>query len=660
MKKSIIAIITASGVGLLGTVHSQASGVNLVQDGKAKAVIVIPDAEGKVPEFAAKELQHHINLATGVTLDIVRENKFREGMGIPIYLGACNAAKSGGIDISELPKNSWITSVQENALFFCGNDGDADPLQDNTAAMGTLLAVYEWLDQQLQARWIWPGEKGTYVPKADTISSGTLETRTGKPTLIHARLRNYYRPNWGRWSWDAYGKNWLARHKADTSVWFLRHRFVRTQSLEYPHAYENYWERFGKEHPDFFAMQPNGKRGPIDTRIDLVQMCVSNPELHKQIIADWLAQRKRNPSVPWINGCENDKRTEDPACHCPVCLSWDTKNAADAGDNPWLIPSSSKENVQFVKSISDRYARFWLALQKEGRKHDPEAIVFGLAYADYTEPPVETRLNDGILVGVVPKHKFPFSPDEQKKARAVWDGWAKTGARLFLRPNYTLEGYSLPYLSPHQLAEEYRYAWRHGMIATDFDAMPSTWGMQGVTSYVLGRLTAHPEMDADAILDEYGSAFGNAADEIKKYIKFWETVTSGVDLNKPGGWATMARSGDETFTPERFSEGRAMLQEALEKAKGDREVEARILFLKVWLDHAEMTMKVLSAYKESKAEPSNTSLSERLTNAQVALDRFRQENIEVLYLAELVRLNQVEQWAGWRRTIHASPLKDTQ
>src|SRR5690606_22552728 len=114
-----------------------------------------------------------------------------------------------------------------------------------------------------------------------------------------------------------------------------------------------------------------------------------------------------------------------------------------------------------------RYAKFWLALQKEGQKHDPNATVIGYAYADYTEPPLETKLNKNIIVGIVPAKNYPYSEKEAREFKRTWDGWAATGASLYLRPNNFLTGYNMPYVYAKQFGNDYKHAAQQGLVATD-------------------------------------------------------------------------------------------------------------------------------------------------------------------------------------------------
>ncbi len=631
------------------------SSFDVVSNGKSKSVIVIPDQALRVEKYAAQELQAHVGLASGVTLPIVGE---KNGFGTdanPIYIGACQATAKGGIDLGLLPKNGYVVKVAEDQIVLAGKDEDGDPINDDTKSVGSLLAVYEWLDQNVKAKWLWPGDLGTFVPKSKTISSGPPGTQRGAPKLIHSRLR-FTSGGYGKCKWDVFGADKATRYQHETNVWLRRHRFLRTESFEYGHAYEDYWQRFGKEHNEFFALREDGRRAPHDERFDLVQMCVSNEGLHKQIIADWLEQRKRSPDRPWINGCENDRRAEDKPCQCEICLSWDVAGTGPASKNPWLVGSDKERaegHARNDQSVSDRYAKFWLALQAEGRKHDAKATVLGLAYAGYTDPPFKTKLNDHIIVGIVPPYFFPIDKESKETFRALWDGWENTGARLFLRPNYTLEGYCLPYIYTEQLAEEYRYAQARGMIATDFDSLTGMYGVQGPTLYLLAKLNEGGDESTNEILEEYYSAFGTAREKIKEYFKYWEWVTlkkdRTFDTSHEGGWSVMSHSGDDIYTPEIFKKGSEILSEALEQAAGDTEAISRVEYLKTWLTHAQLAVNVLAAYHAARKDPSNSALRSKQLEEQATLDAFRMQHVDAFSATNLPLLHQLEIWAGWRR-----------
>lgn len=633
-----------------------AANFDIVSGGVGKATIVISAKPTPVVRYASAELQKHIQLATGAELPIISEAEV-EGSGPFIFVGPSKQVNDANIRIQDLGKNEYVIKTSDQSIILAGKDDYINPLRDDFGSMGSLLAVNKWVQDKLGARWIWPGDLGTYVPKQDTLKSGENAENLGRPKLEHSRLR--FSAGVGSWTWnESGGPAREARFMQENSAWLRRHGFVRTISLEYDHAYIRFWERFGQEHPEFFAMQKNGKRGPIDDRVDLVQMCVSNAGLQDQIIADWVEQREKEPYRQWINGCENDRRDIDLPCYCEQCRAWDSKLASKVSDgNQWFIQSPKPDGTQDdeeERAVSDRYAKFWMELQKKGEKIDPNAMVYGLAYAGYSDPPLETKLNDRIIVGIVPPYDLPTDSKNRSRFREIWDEWANTGAKLFLRPNYTLDGYCLPYVFPHQLAEEYVHAANHGMIATDFDSLTSMWGVQGPTAYVLGRLNESPETPVDQLLGEFYSAFGPAAADIKAYFDFWESVTLERDneFNKKytSGWATMSRYGNILYTPERFAKGKEILAAALEKTSDQGEYADRVKYLSVWLTHAELSMKALTAHQNYTKLPSSGNQRE-LEEAKKAVDEFRAAHAEEFSAANLPLLNQLEQWVGWRAPV---------
>ncbi len=643
------------------------TGFKIVENGTARAVIVIPDQPSGVVKYAAQELRQHIERATGTALEVVAE-KDAVANKLPnrIYLGPVNAVKAAGINTDGLPLNGFRTKTTANALFLLGSDNAGMPTDtatigrvkgwknfevgtpplDDSASAGTLFAVYDWLEKQLGARWLWPGDLGTVITKTKTLGAGAVGTYQRLPALVHSQ------PRLNVWA----GADPAKRDQFiyDTSAWLRRHRFVRSTSFHYGHGYTTLWERFGATNPEFFALREDGKREPFNPqRPSLVQLCVSNPGLHKQIIADWLVQRRNKPALPWINGIENDKTANDPSCTCEVCRSWDPKSTQTTQANPWLAGAETAKDVDKPKlSLSDRYARFYLALQEEAKKHDPNATVIGYAYADYSAPPVETKLNKNIIIGVVPYYSFPLEDKQRDEFRALWDGWAKTGARLYLRPNYTLPGYAMPYNYAAQFGEEFKHGVEKGMIATDFDSLLGMWGVQGIDYYMMGRLNTKPEMSVQEVLNEYYAAFGPAAGAIKQYFEHWENVTKRADKDfkerSKGGWAFISKSGDEVYTPETFQTGYALLTDAKTAAANDPETLARVEYLRQWIEHAELCMKALAAYHAHKAAPRDAALKTAFDNAKTTVDAYRQNNPDLIVNIGILR--RLEVWSGWRKS----------
>jgi hypothetical protein len=617
----------------------------IVNKGKATAGIVIPGNPSPVVKYAAEELRWHIHKATGVNLLVISENDLLPGHLKPIYVGPCKEVKRIGIQTSPLNPNAFKIQVTRKAMYLVGKDGVGAPPLDDTTSQGSLFAVYHWLERNVHVKWLWPGELGTVVPKVSTMDSGPVSSTGSEPRLKHARFRMLT----GDWA-GVGGERARQSYVLENNVWLRRHRFVRGLNLDYPHAFNDYWKRFSTSNPDFFAMNSEGRRTPFDQRTELVQLCVSNKNLHKQIIADWTSYR--SPVQNLVNGNENDKRENDQSCHCDSCKAWDSKVVRYAPKNPWLSGDNTVNNgLATVKS--DRYAKFYLALQAEAQKIDPNAEVIGLAYADYTEPPVETKLNGRVFIRMVPAFQFPLSEAGKNSFMTLWKGWANTGASLILRPNYTLEGYCLPYIYARQFGEQFKYALNNGLMATDFDSMTGMWGVNGPTLYMIGRLNDSPDLTVDEVLTEYYSGFGKAADAVRSYFDYWAKVTpvrdEGFRKKYPaGGWSAMSVSGQHLYTEPHFSEANKLLAKALELAS-DEESKRRVKFLVIWFNQAKLAVKALNCYDLYKASASDMHRQE-LDKAKAALDEYRMSNLSELGLANLPFLNKLEKWAGWRST----------
>lgn len=602
------------------TMATYSFAVEIVVDSRPVANIIVPEKSNPLIDYAATELQKHIEKASGARLKIIHESSETISDGkAAIFLGNTKAAQNAGLEVESLPPNTFYIKAEKDTLFLIGKDDIGDPLKDSTLSMGSLFAVYRWLDEQLGIRWLWPGKNGTVVPEKLTITASP-EEKIVKPWSKHSRIR----------AWGFTDKMLPKERKTylrEVNTWLLRQMINQPINFSYGHAYTEYWEKFGKEHPEYFALRPDGIREPIDERVNLVQMCVSNTGLQKQIIKDWLVQKKNKPSYPWVNGIENDRRPIDPFCQCAACLAWDA-------------PESENE----IKSYSDRYARYWLSLQKAAKEYISDPKVIGYAYSDYREPPVQTKLNSDIIIGIV--------PELGKHFRKQWKGWYETGAALYLRPNYFLIGYAMPYIYARQFGEDFKFAKKHGMVATDFDSLTGMWGAQGPNLYMLGRLHANPDLEVDEVLEEYYSAFGPARDSIREYFEYWEEVTKkfddGFESRNGGGWGFVSKAGDIVYTPEVFEKGRVLLTKAIKETANTPQAAKRVRFLDIWLKHAELCMDTLRAFRAKGNGKADRDLTQKFLTAKETLDKFRKEHPEEFSAANMGVTKQLEIWSGWR------------
>lgn len=557
--------------------------VTLVRDGKAQAVIVTPEKPTRVVSFAAEELVRHVEKASGVKLEIVSESTAKAGTRI--FIGPCREI---GVEVEKLAPEACVLRVTDMAVFIAGNDGGGDPLDTETRA-GTLWGVYEWLERDLGVRWLWPGELGTHVPKMATIIAQSRDE-----TIVPRFFRRHIRPGLGFESEHpalGFTKEAAERFAKEQSVFMRRHRMGRSYPVSYGHAFTDWWEKDGKVHPEWFQMLDGGKRGP-KKKDGRFSMCVSNAELQREIVKHWTEKRGDGNTNPgFINACENDILG---LCTCQNCRTLDGPAPADY--LTYYPPTSKMAGSRFV---SDRYAQFWLGIQKQA---PAGATVVGYAYFNYFSAPTSgIKLNPNILIGYCPSAGwFPRSEAEHAWMKQQWTGWRETGARLFMRTNHLLDGYCMPVLFARQFADEFHHAVKHGMVATDYDSLTGHWATQGPGLYTAFRLHTRPEASADELLSEYCVAFGKAAPQVKSYFEHWESYTTKsreklattMEALQTSRWRNWAKAAHAVYPQECFTKPEAMLEAAAKAVADDVEAAARVKFLQLGLQHAKLCARV--------------------------------------------------------------------
>ena len=481
--------------------------LTIVEAGVATTAIVIP--AGACPEgvtYAAEELQYHIAEATGATLGIHTEsNKPPDYNGL-IYVGDCQATSAVGIHGSSFEDNGFMVRSIGADLYMAGHDSYGEVLgmlHGNKTRIGTLLAVYEFLQQCMGVKWLWPGQSGEAIPTYSSLTAENIDIM-GKPILAHSRLRDYGSRGSEGWSSIDARDNYLH----DQSVWMRRHGFCQSIDLDYGHSFEDYWDNYGVTNPEYFNLLPDGTRvsdplyhgGPGR----LIAMCMSESALWEQIVDDWVA----GGATGWINLSKNDTATK---CTCANCMAWDVEPPEFESDygHSWedrLTVATDRFNAADMRwyralgPMSDRYAKFIDAVRQEAASRGyGDAMFFGLAYSNRVSAPLETQLTDHVILGIVPATDYPWTDEMRQGSRSQWQGWTGlAGTRAFLRPNYFLQGHNMPIFIAGRFGEDFIYALRRNMLGTDFDSLTGQWGTQGPNLYMLARVQTHVDSSVAA------------------------------------------------------------------------------------------------------------------------------------------------------------------
>lgn len=602
------ALLGATGVGAF----------DIVAGDRAAATIVIPENVSLVEDFAADELQYHVAKATGAELPIRKESDADAGATGLIFMGKTRRAALAGISAAELPANAFHIRLWDGNLFFVGRDsrgrvigagGSGNSIHVNKTEMGTLFAVYEFLEAHLGVRWLWPGSEGEFVPAHAEVTVAAWD-QTHVPQIIHTRVRDYYNTHLDLWESPEAARKFYR----EQSIWWRRHRHAQGFDVDYGHGFEDYWERYGETHPEYFALAPDGTREP-KTEPRLIQLNVAEPMLWQRIVDNW-------GGGTFINLWGNDKSARDPSCTDAICKAWD-------------VPGSN--------SLTDRYARFWLAVQELAREIRPDVRIITGAYYPTRLPPIETVLNKEILVGIVtgledrPVFYFPWTAERVDAIIDSWDHWQTTGAETYLRPNFFHFGHNSPVNYARHFGRYFAHVYSTGLTITDFDQISAAYGTQGLGLYVQSRMHHRGDWPVETVVDEYFGGFGPAADAVRAYFDHWEEVTNSPETiaayyeqqTSPEVRPPMRDNPElrtyrwtELFIPDAAVErGNELLAAARSAASGDHDAEAKVRFLQMGLDNYDLTRAASRAFRaHQKGGP-----VDEFRAALLQLDRHRDE-----------------------------------
>ncbi len=590
MKKLLFIIMLCSGFVML----------NAETFTPKKPIIVLAEKSGSLQRFAATELQKHLRLVTGAEIAIAAQVP---GGSYPFYIGQIPAD-----DTKPLIREEARWRVTPQGAWFYGEDfnpgrNKREDVFNRHARTGTLTAVYDFLEKQFKIRWLEPGDGGiayTAGPLDLTIASGAWN-----PGPLEQRFMRCWILN----SWINYQKRvpemiqGLTMNQAEynrfcenTYTWFRRQRLGNGIRLHYGHAFTQWWQLYGKEHLEYFAMQEDGVRRPIKPNLPKwSKLCVSNPAVAKQIVANWLAE---NPRSETVNVCENDS---GGYCRCDECRKLDAPMPGEA----------------FDAHLTDRYVYLANTVQKLATEHDPNVSVVMYAYACYRQPPRKIKVDPRVIIGFVP------SMLELQKVDAMYKGWREAGAvKLFLRPNDQHVNTGLPMGFEKQLFEHFQLGIRNGIIGTDYDSSYGYWPITGIADYILARAHTDPSQSFEHWEKEYYAGYGAAADLMAEYWRYWRKniweerlLPNAAAIRERGRYGNFRRGImwdlDKYYRLEDFDKTDAILQQAAQ-LQLTPDVRRRIEQIQLVGQHSRLMFAALTAPAKDKLIHSKALLAFRI------------------------------------------------
>jgi hypothetical protein len=609
-----------SALALAASVQA-APALTLVLDGRPNATVVLADRPSAAAKRGAALLVAQIERTSGAKLPVVAEGTLRDvtisngtlrataGAATPaafVLIGESAVARQLGASSDGLGAGGILIRTLSNALVLLGAD-DKTPADPD----GSRYAVTTWLEDALGFRMLWPGELGLVAPRRRTVTIPAMD-RSFTPLIGQRQIRNAHYNDRVQAGLDYLGVKKAGQDQAEavalgTSAaqpgWFDWQRLGGKVGIVGGHAFGEVWDKYHAEHPEWFALQPNGSRDLAKLTPARARLCKSNLALIEALARDKIAELDRSGAKS-ISLAPNDGGSAT-FCMCADCKKLDPPEGRKI--QLWDLTASPRRDFDYV-SLTDRMVWFWNQLATRITAKHPDALLTVYAYSAYLAPPVREKLHPNLVVGFVGMNYRRAADREQ--ARQDWSAWAAAAQKLYWRPNLLLfarrEGTSSLYA--HKLAEDLRTFAHHSLIGTDFDSCMHHWATEGVNYYVLARLLWNPDADVDAILDDYcQSGFGGAAREVRRYLARIEELTNEI----------AARDADppSAYTPAVVAGLRSMLV-AADRLADDETVRRRVAFLRRGLEFTALQNRTHGLVARNAVQPLTTAEKAELKGLQ--------------------------------------------
>lgn len=425
---------------------------------------------------------------------------------------------------------------RENPCGFCYYIRDNDLIFEAPNEQAAVYAVYDFLERICGCRFYTSVEEDIPIDANLTVSFARYDYN---PPFV-VRMTSYR---------DFHQREFAEKHKMD-----VRFRYGDDWGL-WCHTFDTLVpsDVYFEEHPEYFAYY-EGKRLPNS------QLCLTNPEVFDVLVENLGKRMQKRPNARYWSVSADDNGYY---CRCDKCRELDEREG-----------SPMATVLSFVNKVAERF---------------PDKVISTLSYTHTTKPPKTIRPAKNVNIMLCDYNAwrgFPIETDENASTKRVngefrewWDICRETGSSIIIW-DYIVQfrGYMAPFPNLDSMWRNYRYFAENGTNMVFAQGNATREGeFSALRGYLMAKMLWDPTLDGNEVIRDFCEHYyGQASGPILSYI---EATTQ--DMRASGGKLSgmgNPKDWDERvwLTEENFFRYKAMMDEALEKARGNHVLTFRV------------------------------------------------------------------------------------
>ncbi|MFX1702569.1 Glycosyl hydrolase family 67 N-terminus [Chitinophaga ginsengisegetis] len=439
----------------------------LSQRTASQTAIVIADNSTQPTSKAAKELQKYIKKTLSIDVPITNNGNAKN----QIIIGQGDYIKSMApeVNTSKLGTDGYTILTKGTKLIIAGGSGK-----------GPLFGVYTLLEKYFGCRMYTADVMK--IPKRSSLTIPAVNL-TEIPTLI---LRDVF---------------YLGAMDSSYSDWHkLIHARSTNSSLFGIFAHTGFQimppKQYFNTHPEYYSLV-KGKRQPL-------QLDPTNKDVYN-ILLGWLNAKIKNQ--PQYNYWSVSVEDNGSYCECDKCLPVINNTKTPGGPT--------------------------IALANNLAQNFPNENISALAYSYTRNPPQNMKLAPNLNIMYCPQPKnyvSSYQGDDYAEMHNQFDGWQKLTKNIFVW-DYVIDYSALESIHPNLLIlkPNLQYFVNKGIKGyfAEGNIFPDGEFAE-LRAYLLSKLTWDPNLDDNAVIDDFLQGFyGDAAPSLKRYIQLTSSQLTG-------------------------------------------------------------------------------------------------------------------------------------